>query len=235
MPTFTTWIARAAALVLAGLLLAGCGSKEPEQRAAFIQFLQTRVIDRPGVRVPQPTDEQKKPFGDYAQHYAVITDFNTAMNQAAQQLDGFISKGSLRSLSDVVARRDDLRGVREGVQQMRKALDENVAKADAARAQLQQPEDLKAVFDKAYDKTVTAPAAIFREVFPALDAVFDGAIRIGDYVEAHRSQIQISGSTFTVSDPKVLQELNGMLQALNSHAGAISTAQRRMRTTMTGS
>ncbi|WP_399678274.1 DUF3053 domain-containing protein [Xenophilus sp.] len=233
-PRIPTWFAHACALMLAGLLLAGCGNKEPEERAAFIQFLQTRVIDRPGVRVPQPTEEQKKPFGAYAQHYTVITDFNTAMNRTAQQMDGIVAKGSLRSLSDVVARRDDLRSVREGVQQMRRALDENLAKANAARAQLQQPEDLKAVFDKAYDKTVTTPAGIFRDVFPALDAVFDGAIRIGDYVDAHKSQIQVSGSTFTVSDPKVLNELNGMLQQLNSHSAAIQTAQRRMRTAVAG-
>ena len=41
------------------LLLAACGDKEPEQRAAFTQFLQTRIIDKPGVRVPQLTAEEK--------------------------------------------------------------------------------------------------------------------------------------------------------------------------------
>ena len=32
-----------------------------EQRAAFTQFLQTRIIDKPGVRVPQLTAEEKSP------------------------------------------------------------------------------------------------------------------------------------------------------------------------------
>ena len=43
-------------LVLAAALpfmLAACGDKEPEQRAAFTQFLQTRIVDKPGVRVPK--------------------------------------------------------------------------------------------------------------------------------------------------------------------------------------
>ena len=43
------------------LLLAACGDKEPEQRAAFTQFLQTRIIDKPGVRVPQLTAEERSP------------------------------------------------------------------------------------------------------------------------------------------------------------------------------
>lgn len=230
------WMRLAGACVLAvGLALAGCGSKEPEQRAAFIQFLQTRVLDRPGVRVPKPTDEQKKPFGDYAQHYAVIADFNESMNQSVgQPMEAVIAKGSPRSIGDIVARRDDIRTAREGVQQMRTALDANLAKADAAHAALKQPEDLKAVFDKAYEKTVTLPAATFREVFPALDAVLGGAVRIGDYIEAHRAQIQIAGNGITVSDAKVQAELNAMLQELNGHSNAINAAQRKLRTVVSG-
>lgn len=231
------WMRLAGACVLAiGLALAGCGSKEPEQRAAFIQFLQTRVLDRPGVRVPKPTEEQKKPFGDYAQHYAVIADFNEAMNQSVgQPMEAVIAKGSPRSIGDIVARRADIRTAREGVKQMRTALDANLAKADAAHTALKQPDDLKAVFDKAYEKTVTLPASTFREVFPALDAVLGGAVRIGDYVEAHRAQIQVTGNAITVTDAKVQAELNAMLQELNGHANAINAAQRKLRTVASGS
>lgn len=231
------WMRLAGACLLAvSLALAACGSKEPEQRAAFIQFLQTRVLDRPGVRVPKPTDEQKKPFGDYAQHYAVIADFNEAMNKSVSQpMDAVIAKGSPRSIGDIVARRDDIRTARDGVKQMRTALDDNLARADAAHAALKQPDDLKAVFDKAYEKTVTLPATTFREVFPALDAVLGGAVRIGDYIEAHRAQIQLSGNAITVNDAKVQNELNAMLQELNGHASAIAAAQRKLRTVVTGS
>src|SRR5437870_3032688 len=81
--------------------LAGCGDKEATQRAAFITFLQTRVLDRPGVRVPQPTEEQKKTFGEYAQHYAVITEFNEGMNQSVSKpMNDIMTRGALRSISD---------------------------------------------------------------------------------------------------------------------------------------
>lgn len=44
------------------LLLTGCGDKEPEQRTAFTQFLQTRIIDKPGVHAPKLTDDERKPL-----------------------------------------------------------------------------------------------------------------------------------------------------------------------------
>ena len=43
-------------------------NKEAEQRKAFTAFLQTRVLDKPGLRVPMPTEEEKASFGDYAKH-----------------------------------------------------------------------------------------------------------------------------------------------------------------------
>ena len=78
------------------LVLAACGSKEPEQRAAFTQFLQTRIVDKPGVRVPKLTEEEKKSFGDYAAQYAVITDFNAAMDASVKPMGNLMQKGAVR-------------------------------------------------------------------------------------------------------------------------------------------
>jgi hypothetical protein len=118
---------------------------------------------------------------------------------------------------------------------LRTALDQELAKADAARAKLKQPDDLKQVYDKAYEKTVTAPAATFKEVFPALDAVFDGALAVGNYIEQNKSKIQVSGSTVAVTDPVVQAQLNKMLQDLNGHSKAINAAQAKMQTMVRGS
>jgi len=136
MTSFARFLSMLCVLAL-GVALAGCGDKEATQRAAFITFLQTRVLDRPGVRVPQPNEEQKKSFGEYAQHYAVITEFNEGMNQSVSKpMNEIMARGALRSISDVVARRDDLKVAREGIVTLRKALDTQLAKADSARAQL---------------------------------------------------------------------------------------------------
>lgn len=227
----------ALSLVLAfSLVLAACGNKEAEQRTAFIEFLQTRVLDKPGLRVPSPSEEQKKSFGDYAQHYAVITDFNEGMNKSVSQPMGDVmAKGALRSIGDLATRRDDLKAAKEGLAGLRTALDQQLAKADAARAQLKQPDDLKQVYDKTYEKTVSAPAATFKEVFPALDTTFDGALAVGDFLQQNKSKIQISGASVTVTDPAVQAELNKMLQNLNGQSAAINAAQRKMQAMVRGS
>ncbi|HWT30478.1 MAG TPA: DUF3053 family protein, partial [Propylenella sp.] len=60
-----TWV------VIAALALAGCGASDAEQKAAFSEFLQTRVLDKTGIHVPQLTDEERESFGQYAEHYAI--------------------------------------------------------------------------------------------------------------------------------------------------------------------
>lgn len=235
MRTFIQRLGALSLLVAFSFALAGCGNKEAEQRKAFISFLQTRVLDKPGLRVPTPTAEEKTSFGDYAQHYAVITDFNEGMNQSVSQpMTQIMAKGALRSIADLSSRRDDLKAAKEGLGGLRTALDQQTAKADAAHAQLKQPDDLKQVYDKAYDKTVTAPSTTFKEVFPALDTVFDSALTIGDFLEKNKSKIQISGSSVTVSDPAVQAELNKMLQQLNGQSAAINAAQRKMQAMVRG-
>jgi hypothetical protein len=216
------------------LLLAGCGDKEPEQRAAFTQFLQTRIVDKPGVRVPKLTDEEQKSIGDYASHYAVITDFNTSMETSVKPLTGIMQKGAVRSLNDILTRRDDLKAVQASLNDMGAALKEQQARADAARAQLKQPDDLKAVYDKAYEKTVSLPADTFRDVLPQLNATFDSSLKIADYVEAHKAQIEISGAIVKVQDPAVQAELNQMLQDLNAQAKNLQQAHTRMQALMLG-
>ncbi|MFD4837551.1 DUF3053 domain-containing protein [Achromobacter sp. NPDC058515] len=216
------------------LVLAACGDKEPEQRAAFTQFLQTRIVDKPGVRVPQLTDEEKKSFGDYAAQYAVITDFNAGMDASVKPLSGIMQKGAMRSLNDIVTRRDDLKTVQAGLNDMNAALKEQQAKADAARAQLKQPADLKAVYDKAYEKTVSLPADTFRDVLPQLNATFDSSLKIADYVEANKAQIEIAGPVVKVQDPAVQAKLNQLLQDLNAQAKNVQQAQTRLQAVMLG-
>ena len=228
---FRPFLALAVALPL---VLAACGDKEPEQRAAFTQFLQTRIVDKPGVRVPQLTDEEKKSFGDYAAQYAVITDFNAGMDASVKPLSGIMQKGAMRSVNDIVTRRDDLKTVQAALNDMNAALIEQQDKADAARAQLKQPEDLKAVYDKAYEKTVSLPADTFRDVLPQLNATFDSSLKIADYVEAHKAQIDIAGPIVKVNDPAVQAELNQLLQDLNSQAKNVQQAQTRLQAVMLG-
>ncbi|WP_024673238.1 DUF3053 domain-containing protein [Pseudomonas syringae] len=216
------------------LLLAGCGDKEPEQRAAFTQFLQTRIIDKPGLHVPKLTEDEKKAFGDYTSHYAVISDFGAGMDTAVQPLSSLMQKGSFHSVSDVVQRRGDLAAVQTGLDKVGEELTVEQGKADAAHAKLKQPDDLKVVYDKAYDRTVSVPANTFREVLPQIKGTFSTGLKVADYIEAHKSQIDIAGSAITVKDPVVQTELNKLLQELNDQGKNAQQAQGRLQSLMTG-
>ena len=216
------------------LMLAACGDKEPEQRAAFTQFLQTRIVDKPGVHVPKLTEQEKKSFGDYAAHYAVITDFNAGMDASVKPLGGILQKGQVRSLNDIVTRREDLKTVRAALNDMNAALKEHRAKADAAHAQLKQPEDLKAVYDKAYEKIITLPADTFADVLPQINATYDVVLKIADYVDANKSKIEISGTNVTVTDTAVQADLNKLMQDMNAQAKNVQQAQTRLQAVIMG-
>ncbi|WP_163027517.1 DUF3053 domain-containing protein, partial [Pseudomonas viridiflava] len=197
-------------------------------------FLQTRIVDKPGVRVPTLTEDEKKSFGDYSSHYAVISDFNAGMDASVKPLNELVQKGAIRSLNDVIERRADLKAVQTGLNDMGEQLTKEQAKADAAHETLKQPDDLKAVYNKAYDKTVSVPANTFREILPQINGTFESTLKIADYVDAHKSQIDLSGSVAKVNDPVVQTELNKLLQDLNAQAKNVQQAQARLQAVMLG-
>ncbi|WP_122239788.1 DUF3053 family protein, partial [Pseudomonas syringae] len=58
--------------------------------------------------------------------------------------------------------------------------------------------------------------------------------KVADYVAAHKSQIDISGSAITVKDPVVQTELNKLLLELNEQGKNAQQAQARLQALMTG-
>lgn len=221
--------------ILAALVLAGCGGGDTAERTAFVDFLRTRVLDKPGVHVPQLTDAERSSFGHYADDYAVITEFNKAMDDSVSpKLKGAMTAGSITSLEDVVTRRAQLQAARTAMAAMAGALGDDLARADAARATLDQPAEVKAVYDKAYDRLVTQPAAALKSVAPVMNTALGQAIELGTYIDAHRSAVQLSGSSVATSDPAVRSAINDRLEALQSSQQAVQAAQRRMQSVVYG-
>lgn len=223
-------------IVIASLLLVACGGNEGQQRAAFVQFLQTRILDKPGLHVPKLTDEEKASFGPYAEHYAVITDFNQAMDASvSSKMQAALQEGAIRSVSDVVTGRARLEAARAGFNEMGSALSTALAEADAAHAKLNQPPDLKATYDKAYARLVTEPAASFKDIVPLMDKVLGQAIELGQYIDEHRSSVRLSGPMVETSNPAIQSAINEKLSALQSNQEAVNAAQSRVRAIMYGS
>ena len=194
------WRRAATALsILAVSGLSGCGDGDADQRKAFVAFLQTRILDKPGLHVPQLTDDEKRAFGPYADLYAIITGFHRVMNDSVTpRFAAAMSKGSIQSLGDLLARRGDIRTAKATLDGMAVALRADVAEADEARGKLTQPEDVKAAFDKTYDRLVTTVAATFAGVVPVADAVFSEALDLTDYIDVHQDRVTVSGPTLQV-------------------------------------
>ncbi|MNR51596.1 hypothetical protein D3C85_1712890 [compost metagenome] len=81
---------------------------------------------------------------------------------------------------------------------------------------------------------MSLPADTFRDVLPQLNSTFDSSLKIADYVEAHKAQIEISGPIVKVKDPAVQAELNQLLQDLNTQAKNVQQAQTRLQAVMLG-
>jgi len=223
-------------IVIASLFLAGCGGNEGQQRAAFTEFLKTRILDKPGLHVPKLTDEEKASFGPYAAHYAIITDFNKAMDESVSpKLSGAMEAGAIRSLADVVSARARLEAARAGINEMGSALTTALAQADAAHAKLDQPVDLKATYDKAYARLVTEPAASFKDIVPVIDKAMGDAISLSQYIDEHRSSVRVSGPNIETRNPAVQSAINEKLSAIQSDQQAVQAAQSRVRSIMYGS
>ncbi|MFZ2007166.1 MAG: DUF3053 family protein [Stellaceae bacterium] len=222
------------AIVLLTAFVAGCND-EPAQRKAFIEFLQTRIIDKPGLHVPHLTQEETTKFGDYAKQYAIITDFNDGLDKSvAQPMTAAINRGAISSLNDVVTRHADFIAARDGIAKLRDEIDKQLAAADAARAALKQPDDLKAVFDKAYERDVTVPAKAFEDIFPDLSQALTAIVDLGDFIDQHKDKVSIVGNQLQTSDPALRPQLQAMIDALMAKSDAISKAQEHLRLVMNG-
>jgi len=231
---FTRSAARAACVILLVAFTAGCDD-EASQRKAFIDYLQARIIDKPGLHVPNPTEAETKSFGPYAQNYQIILDFNDGLSRSvAAPMEAAMQRGAIRSLDEIASRRADFVAVRDGIGQLHAALDKALAAADAAHTALKQPDDLKAVFDKAYDRTVTVPAKTFDEIFPAMDLALGNVMALSDFLVQHKGQVNLRGSMVEISDPGLKPQLQKLLDAINESQQAVSLAKQKMNAVANG-
>lgn len=218
---------------LAGVLVltlatAGCGDSEADQRRAFIKFLDD-INHRVGVHFMVPTDEDRVAFGDYMRHYTVILDFNRDMKIMSSNyqtaLKGLGPTGP-QTLEQMATRRQDFAKIKDATTKIMQAFEARLAKANAERGALAQPDDLKAVYDKTFDKLLTAPVQAMIVSDQALLEYVDSSMRLADYINEHRSKLTLSGSQLRANDAKTLAEINALLKAHQDAQKRFQEAQR---------
>lgn len=224
-------VALGAAGLLLALSLAACGDSEPQQRKAFIQFLQD-INSRSGAHYLIPTPADEKAFGPYLHQYMLISDFNKDMSVQSQDFAAHVMQlgvgpGSRpRTIEQMAAAPQDLVAAKDALAKMEAALATRLAKATADRAALKQPDDLKAVYDKTFDKLVTAPAQAFEASEKALQSGVDVSIKLVDYINNHRSELTVSGTRIEAKDQRTLDEVGSLLKAHEEAGERFAAAQR---------
>jgi hypothetical protein len=217
--------------LIVALVTAACGDNEADQRKAFIKFLDA-MNHRAGVHFLVPTDQDRVAFGDYMRHYTLILDFNSDMKLIGTQYQDTLRKLGVdprvqpQTLEQMVARRSTFPAMRDATNTSIQGFEARLAKADADRAALKQPDDLKLVYNAAFDKLVTAPVRAMVASDRALLVVLDSSEKIADYANEHRAKLTISGSQIRTADTRTQAEFNALIKAHQDAQKAFQDAQR---------
>lgn len=222
-------------VVLIGLSLSACFDTEPKEREAFKTFLQTRIIDKPGVRVPILTAEEGKALGRYKEHYEVIARFHSQMNdQVSKPFQDAMKIGAINNVSDMMKNKANLLNIRETTRQLRATLDTAQAAAEAEKNKLVQPDDLKSIYAQAFERDVTRPAETVRAIFPSIDGIFDASLKVVAFLEDNQGKWALSGSTIEFNDPQLVPEFNKLATELASKSREAVESQRKMHALISG-
>ena len=219
-----------AAFVVLTLCTTGCFDNEPQQRRAFITFLQTRIIDKPGLHIPIMSDKDVADFGPYADHYRIMNGFHHKLDASiSKDLARAMQIGTPRSLEDLRNHRDILPVLKTGMANMKADLDKAEGETDAAHKALKQPADLKAVYDVAYDRMVTKPAKVFRELGPLIASMLPAIDELAAYLDEHRDTITFRGGSPVVDDSAIKAKLATLMEAAGKAAEASEEGKRKLR------
>lgn len=218
-------------LLLMIIVVSGCGDKEPAQRKAFMDFLQSRILDKPVLAVPQLTQAQTKEFGDYSKDYAIITGFHHQMNI---ELDSslvpvFAGMNGVNSVNSLLEQRDDLKKMADSSANWKEKIVLLKTQADTQHAVLRQPDDLKKVYDQAYEKTISKPAAVTEQVFDLLPQVLNLIVAKADFIKIQGKNVTITGNRLQFANQKQLDKYNAIQQQLVPLNAQLMQLSRQMQ------
>lgn len=211
--------------------LTGCGDKEPDQRKAFIDFLQNTVM-RSGEHLPSLSEDQKQKFGNYVNDYAIIYGFSQQVNRAVDSgMKPVVEElSAIRVPQDYMTRRDALRQASGSLGVLTQQIQSAKMQADTSKAALKQPEDLKTVYDNVYNKVVAQPAGTLQGILPALQTLSQTAIQAGDFLQQQGDQVSFNGPQIQFPTQQQATQYNTLMNTLSTDAQILPQAQTALQT-----
>lgn len=215
------------------LIVSGCGDKEQAQQQAFTDFLQTSLLSSQTIKVPELTSDQQIKFGHYAKDYKIITDFHrkldTELNSSLVPV--FTNMNAVTSVNALLEQRNDLQKMAQTSQQWLDELKTIRQQADAQRDTLKQPVAVKKVYDQAFNKVVSQPAAVAEKIYTLLPEVLNQIVIKADFIKSQGENVTISGSTLQFSSQAQLDKyaaIQKQLVPLNAQLMVLSRQMQQM-------
>lgn len=207
--------------------LAACGDKEPEQRKAFIDYLENTVM-RSGQNLPSLSEDQKQKLGNYASDYDIILTFSRQFKQLTENslIPAVNEIGQIRVPQDYVLQRGALQQSVGALNLLGAQIQGVKSKADTAMAALKQPSDLQVVYARVYAKVVTTPANILIPVVPAFGSFIQDIISVSDFLSQPGSQASFADGGVQFTTEQQAMQYNAMMSNLVQKQQAFLAAQK---------
>jgi hypothetical protein len=224
--TFACWLAPVVALLMVFQLTA-CGDKEPEQRKAFIDYLQNTVM-RSGQNLPTLSEDQRQKFGKYADDYTIILTFSRQMKQSVNNslAPAVNTLAQIRVPQDYLQQKAAVQQAAGTLNTLTQQIQTAKATADTAQAALKQPDDLKAVYNQVYAQDVTQPANALLPVVPALSSLTQDIIAVGDFLGQQGNQVAFANGSVQFPSQQQVTQYNAMMTGLLGKQQALVDAQK---------
>jgi hypothetical protein len=214
-------------LVLCALFAGACGRQEQEQRKSFIEFLETNVITAAGTDSVRMSAATRKKVGNYGRHFDVIATYSKELWEVNARLTGEktrIAAPGPVPMGKLGSERARIEQLVAAFSRSAQQVDAVKARADAARAALKQPEDVRAAFDKAFEGTVSGYAVALQDLYAVQKDFYAEAARMGMFFEKHREKIHISKTAVTIDEQALVTEYNTLQKSMQEKAQKMQDA-----------
>lgn len=229
---FTRWLAPVLALLVV-MQLTACGDKEPEQRKAFINYLQNTVM-RSGMHIPTLSEDQKQKFGNYAGDYAILVGFSQQLSKSveASLTPALDQINQIRTAQDYMSKRNSLQQSVGALNLLGQQIQAAKSQADTARAALKQPDDLKAVYNQVYNKIVAARANALMPAIPITVGFVQELVQVGDFLQAQGNQVSFNDGGVQFRTQQQAAQYNTMMSNLLAKQQDLLNAQKTVQAVM---
>ncbi len=204
--------------------LTACGDKDAENRKAFTDFLQNTVMRGDG-QVPTLSEDQRRKFGLYVSDYAILAAFSQKMQKSVDS--GLIPIMTLisqiRVPEDYILKRDMLEQSLGALSLLGQQVQSDKVQADRAHAALKQPDDVKVIYEQAYNKIVTQPANELLPLLPQLTSLAQSIIQAGDFLREQGTRATYTNGGVQLSSQQAVDQYNSMMKLIQVKQQAVQS------------